>query len=66
MHGFAVNFKVETNAVFLKKIRQVIESQVSHENVSQLIPTLIKFSKLNIKLKSPEDISKFFEDLGIN
>lgn len=47
-----MKLKVETNEGFLRKIRKLLEDSLNATDIDKLFITLLKYTKLNLKLKS--------------
>ena len=65
LKGFKLKIYTETNQSALKKLRKFAEKMQIHQDPMSKLFSLIRSTKFNLKIKSPDQLEKFLDRLGI-
>lgn len=65
LKGFNLNIHQETNKSALKKLRKLTEKLNKNSNSLMTLLTLMRSTKFHLKIKTPEQLDRFLDKLGI-
>jgi hypothetical protein len=65
LKGFNLNIYQETNKSALKKLRKLTEKMNKNSNSLMTLLTLMRSTKFHLKIKTPEQLDRFLDKLGI-